>query len=420
MSVRDKSKAILIGLGKFFSGLSFRQYLVLLFLLAFAFRLLIILFLSNFERVYGMENEVIAFNLLSGKGYSYNFIENEMPSALVGPVYTFFLYFHFLLFGKNYFYVELSQALIGAISAILTALIARRLMNHMAGIISGLLFAIYPIYAYWCALPHQLILDIFLVELSIYLALVALEKKKFGYHLLAGLMMGLSALSKSFYLSFVPIYIIWFWLWQKPKIKTLIYLIGIWFLGIILIISPWAIRNYRVFGEWVPLTTNGGANFWYGNNPFASGALYTENGKPMLSMIPEDLIRKIRLAKTEAEKDQLLYEAGLSWVKQNPVKFIKLIPYRLRAIWWFDPEMGSNFPQLRKMVYIFLLLFSLPGVWLTKKVWRKFSVFYLLLLWTSIFYSFSVGQARFRYLLEFWLLIFSGIFLSRLLEKIRE
>jgi len=416
--VRNKSQATLIGLEKFFDGFSFKQYLFLVFFLALIFRLLIILFLSNFERVYGMENEVIALNMLAGKGYSYAFIVNMMPSALVGPVYTFFLYLHFFLFGKNYLLVELSQAVLGAFSAILTALIARRLISQAVGIISGLLFAVYPIYAYWCALPHQLILDIFLIELSIYLAMVSVEKKKFGYHLLAGLVMGLSALSKSFYLSFVPIYIIW--LWQKPRTKSLIYIATIWLLSAVIIILPWAIRNYKVFSELIPLTTNGGANLWYGNNPFASGALYTEDGKPMLSMIPDDLMGKIHLAKTEAEKDQLLYQAGITWIKQNPIKFVKLIPYRLRAIWWFDPEMASNFPLLREIVYILLLLFSLPGIWLTRKNWQKFSVFYLLFLWTSFFYSFTVGQARFRYLLEFSFLIFAGVFLSWLWVKFRE
>jgi len=408
----------LTALGKLRARFSFRQYLIFIFLLSLAARAALIFLLSNFNRVSGMENEGIALNMLAGKGYSYAFIVNEMPTAIVGPVYTVFLYLHFLFFGKNYLPVELSQALIASVSALVLALIGRRMAGERVGIISGFLFALYPTYAYWCALPLQLTVDIFMLELSILLVMLAFDRQKLAYHILAGAWIGLTALSKSFYLSFLILYLAWVWLWQRPNLKSIVYAGCVWAACAALVITPWSIRNYRVFREWVPLTTNGGANLWYGNNPNATGALYTKDGRSMLSTIPRELMNKIAGAKTEAEKDRILSRAGKDWAKSHPQEFLKLVPLRLRAIWWFDPEMESSFPALRKMVYAALLVFAIPGIILALRLWKQVSIFYLLAAWESGFYSFFVGQARFRYLIEFGFLLFCACFLAWLGDKV--
>lgn len=36
-------------------------------------------------------------------------------------------------------------------------------------------------------------------------------------------------------------------------------------------IAPWSMRNHALFGRWVVISANGGANLWMGNNPDSSG-----------------------------------------------------------------------------------------------------------------------------------------------------
>jgi 4-amino-4-deoxy-L-arabinose transferase-like glycosyltransferase len=402
---------------KFFPGWDFKQYLQAIFLLALAFRLAVIFALHNFKNVFGNENEIMALNMIAGKGMSLAFIIHEMPSAITGPLYTVFLYLHFLVFGKNYMFVELTQAVIGSGSAVVLALVARRIVAERVAIIAGILCAIYPTYVYWCALPMQLTVDVFLLEVALLLAMIAMERDKFGWHILAGVWIGLTALSKSFYISFPVFYLLWLWVWKKPGLKKNIQAALVWALFAAVTIAPMAIRNYHVFHRWVPLTTNGGVNFWYGNNPRATGSLYTKQGRPMLDYVPRALMPEIAQAKTEAEKEALLKEVAMAWVKRHPREFVRLIPLRIRAIWWFDPEMSTSFPLARKAVYILLLVFTIPGIILSFKSWRGFSIFYFLPLWQTLFYSAFVGQARFRYLIEFEFLIFSAFFLVWLWQK---
>jgi len=365
-----------------------------------------------------MENELIALNMLAGKGYSYDLLGKPSPSAFVGVLYTAFLYFHFLIFGKNYLFVELTQALLGSVSAVLLALIGKKLIKEQVGIFSGLIFAFYPIYVYWVTVAQKLILDIFLLEFSLYLVLISCEKDRFSWHFLAGVWMGLTALSKSFYLSFIALYWLWILLWKRLKFKKALLMGILWGFGALVAISPWTIRNYRVFGRFVPLTSSAGVNFWLGNNPEATGGLYSKEGKRILSLVPPNLMEKVKKAKDEAEVDEILGKAGWEWVKSHPKKFLKLIPLRLRALWWFDPEMKSKFPLLRKIVYVFLLGLALPGAFLSRKLWRNLLIFYLLAVWETVFYSFFFGQARFRYVIEFGFILFAGYFLCFLWQKL--
>src|SRR5436305_7313095 len=36
-------------------------------------------------------------------------------------------------------------------------------------------------------------------------------------------------------------------------------------------LAPWTIRNYSVFGRFVPVCSSGGLSLWVGNNPLATG-----------------------------------------------------------------------------------------------------------------------------------------------------
>lgn len=64
-------------------------------------------------------------------------------------------------------------------------------------------------------------------------------------------------------------------------------------LGILCAITPWMIRNYVVFGK-PQLTTNGGINFWIGNNDQANGSYKFTHEPPELINIKNE-IQEIQL-----------------------------------------------------------------------------------------------------------------------------
>jgi len=73
---------------------------------------------------------------------------------------------------------------------------------------------------------------------------------------------------------------------------------------IALLIAPWSLRNERVFGRFVAISANGGANLWMGNNPNAHGGYMA-------------LPREVR-GMTTAERDAYLGAEARRWIRDHP------------------------------------------------------------------------------------------------------
>jgi hypothetical protein len=84
-----------------------------------------------------------------------------------------------------------------------------------------------------------------------------------------------------------------------------------------LTIAPLTIRNYRVFGKLVPVSTNGGDVFYRANNPLAFGG-YTTHGERDLAALENN----------EVVWNRTGYAWGLEWIRRDPFSFIKLIAFK--------------------------------------------------------------------------------------------
>jgi len=82
---------------------------------------------------------------------------------------------------------------------------------------------------------------------------------------------------------------------------------------LVLTVSPWTIRNYHVFGEFVAVSTNGGDVFYRANNPLATGS-WTARGERDLSPY---LSNEILWNKTG-------FAWGKEWVRAHPLAFFRL------------------------------------------------------------------------------------------------
>ena len=79
----------------------------------------------------------------------------------------------------------------------------------------------------------------------------------------AGLMMGLSAITRENILIVIPVVVIYFWVSSKHRrwLAPALFL----FLSILPIL-PVTVNNYKTSGDLVPVSTQGGMNFYIGNS----------------------------------------------------------------------------------------------------------------------------------------------------------
>jgi hypothetical protein len=80
------------------------------------------------------------------------------------------------------------------------------------------------------------------------------------------------------------------------------------------VVAPWTYRNWRVLGEFVPISTNGGVNLWIGNNPNATGAY----------SYPTSRINPLFMTEGELARDRLGREFSWYFMKNNTEQFLLL------------------------------------------------------------------------------------------------
>ena len=95
------------------------------------------------------------------------------------------------------------------------------------------------------------------------------------------------------------------------NLATSLRMLGFTVLGMAIVIGPWTLRNYRVFDQFVLVSTNGGFGVYGANNPQATGGY--------LERWPEDLMRM-----SELDADREGKRRAAAWIVANPARFLTL------------------------------------------------------------------------------------------------
>jgi tetratricopeptide (TPR) repeat protein len=167
----------------------------------------------------------------------------------------------------------------------------------------------------------------------------------------AGLVCGLAALVRPNVLALVVVSLLWIgWVsFRDPERKRrrwapLIMLA----LGAGLAILPTTVRNYRVAGEFVPISSNVGINLFIGNNDQADGLVATEIedlGTFRTCFDWPELVRSVerRLGRELTDSDVSSYftRRSVEFIRKNPGRFTGLT-VRKAMLFWGPVEVGHN------------------------------------------------------------------------------
>jgi hypothetical protein len=138
-----------------------------------------------------------------------------------------------------------------------------------------------------------------------------------------------------------------------------------------LLIAPWTIRNFRAFGQFVPLNTNAGFAFFWGNHPYYGTrfvGILPVDGPSYLELIPRELLHL-----NEAELDRALLQRGLGFVAADPGRYLLLSLSRAVEYFkfWPSPESGLLSNVVRVASFGVALPFILYGLWLSVGAFRQ-------------------------------------------------
>ena len=316
--------------------------LLLIFLFSLALRLIYLLQIRanphfNVPTMDPLYHDVWAQNIASG---------NWIGSSIFfrAPFYPYFLALVYKIFGHGYLIPRLIQHLLGACSCVLVYLLAKRLYNRATAIIAGLIASTYGILIYF---ESELLLDSFLVFFDTFLILYLLkaaENPKKWRWLIGGVILGLSALTRPNVLFCIPF--IWLWIYLSFKgritIKTFLAHSAIFLLGVIVLVAPVTVRNYLVGKDLVLIASQGGINFYLGNNPRADGVSAIFYGadwqyRDFQFTAQKEMGRTLK----PSEISNYYYKKGLEFILGQPAKSLPLFVKKI-YLFWNKFEISNN------------------------------------------------------------------------------
>lgn len=210
--------------------------------------------------------------LLRGKSISNGEWADRVPFYL-SPLYAYVLGVLFTVFPPGLEPARYVQAVLGAASCTLVALVGRRLFGTAGGWLAGGVLALDALSVYLTSvvLPATLVLT---VHALLLLALVPPggDRPSSRRTLVAGVLVGLAATAKPNALLLLPALGLVLGL-RTPRGRPGARLVPTLLLtcGAVVPILPCTLHNWAVSGELVPISTNGGRNLYKGIGPEATG-----------------------------------------------------------------------------------------------------------------------------------------------------
>ena len=251
------------------------------------------------------------------------------------------------------------------------------------------------------------------------------NEQKPSLFILSGLFMGITALSRSVHFGIsigVGLFLIGLYIITRNKRMAFQALL---FLGIVvLVISPWMVRNEIAFGSPVFGTTLTGynlyrMNFYLGNEPFQPHYV----GATESSEAVQKLIERSSLTGTENElqMNDFYMEAGKAVILQYPIRYIELSLYRFLILWFnisFHESYGMDILIRDYVAIIQSVILLVAGLIGSAKKYKEYWPLTLSIVLGCGAYM-AIGAAQMRYLVDFMpgLVILSAFSISNLLPK---
>ena len=367
-----------------------------------------------------VEFEHMAWSAAQGGGFAIH--DGGLPSAFRAPGYPMLLAAVYRIFGRTYWMNRVVLSLLGATTCWFVYLLALRLrLERPTALLAAFLTAVLPLQFYWCGHFMSEPLAAFLnVATCLLLAMAGTEgmPRRLPLFLAAGLVCGLSALTRAASLLVAPVLGGLWVLSRRVSIRSAVPWIGLFALGVAIVIAPWAIRNRVVLDRFALISTNGGSTFWGANNSIVAEP--AEHWGSWISTTHIDRERKEKevwpLA-NEVDRDRAEWKIGRQWVMQNARQVPLLLAGKFyRLLKPFPDSANRVYATVVGFGWLLLLPLSILGIVLIlrdSEARRRFIPLNAQLLTlaatTAIFY----GSERFRAPYEPFLAIYAAAVVQR-------
>jgi tetratricopeptide (TPR) repeat protein len=284
------------------------------------------------------------------------------------PGYPYFLALTYRILGLDYLAPRIAQVGLWLVALCLAFLFAKRWYGVHAGLLLAALLSGYWVFIYFENELQAPVLLIPLVWAVVGLTASWVDRMGFGRGVVTGVLLGAATLVRPNVLLLVVPIVLWAgWIGCRRRAvrRFLLAVVGC-LLGTAVAIAPATIRNYRVSGEFVLVTSNLGINFYIGNNPDAKGSVmaflpgYGSWGNCFeYPTLVENLESRLGKELNSSQVSSYFMSEAFKWIRENPADFLSLSVKKALAFW--GPEEIAHNKIIRCERLHSSVLHSLPS-----------------------------------------------------------
>jgi 4-amino-4-deoxy-L-arabinose transferase-like glycosyltransferase len=311
--------------------------------------------------------------------------------------------------------IRMAQALLLVIQSALIGITAQRVFgDHRAGIVAATIAAFYPFFLYY----QGLLLSETLFNTLLVAAFACLYwwcdrgLRLDRVFVLACLCFAAATMTKAT-MAFMPPLLLAAAALQGPqKLRRASHILLAGTLLYVAFMSPWWIRNYRLFGTFVPLSTAAGSNLYLGNNPNNRHA-----GIDWANDVEPEVVGRILAIPDELARQRAFASAAVEHITGDMAGFFKRMAKKFVRFWNVIP----NAEIFRSAMYRFIsaasfgpiLLLAILSAVCWRSQWLRLVPIYLLTAYFTLVHTITIASLRYRLPLEPFLIVLASAPIAR-------
>ena len=299
------------------------------------------------DKVIDMEWGIILNNLEASQILSVREVNGTpVPNIFMPPLYPFFLYSIKIFFNNSVFFlffIKFLQIVFSLISIYLFYKILLEFYSKNISYIGTIVFSFFPLNIYAVSQISSITLQIFLLNIFLFSFIKIFKGVDINkYLIIFSISSGLLILLRGEFFVFVIFSLLYLFLNQRNFKNILLILIMT-----VLIVSPYLVRNYQIFGV-ITVTKSAGYNLLKGNNPLSKvegvGMFRAvEKIVPAVKIKLDELNSRGPIKKHDLIKDKILLDQAIRYIKEDPIRYIQL--YFKKALSFIFIDIESTYPN---------------------------------------------------------------------------
>ncbi|EDZ62239.1 putative Glycosyl transferase, family 39 [Sulfurimonas gotlandica GD1] len=397
-----------------------KNYIALVSILAYVVYIIVNFIYFSIGTVFGDETRFIAEAItLSESGEFWNYKDRAWEMPLTAVIYSIF----YSLFENErnlIIFVRLFQPLLLVLQAFLLYKISLKIFdNKLSALIAFTITLFYPFFIFYqgLLLSETFFNTVLIVSFYFIYRWYEDDFKIDTSFLLANIFLLLSIYIKGTLSILPPLLLTVFFVVNKLELKSAIKVFLYSTLIYIFLMTPWWIRNYMIFDQFVPFTTSSGKVLYLGNNPANK-----YGGCDMAVDVDRKEFTSIGTIDDELERNKLFKYKAIEFIKNNPDRFFELMLLKFKRFYNIIPNADKYkqgyFKWITLVSYGSIFTLFLVSIVIHAKYYKRLTAIYILFIYFTLLHMVFIASLRYRLPLEPFMILLSSNVIAIIYRRI--